>query len=464
MVYNNLVLRFIIALIFALALFLRIYRLPELMHFIGDQGWYYLSARDMLNANTFPLVGIASSHPWLHQGAFWTYILSVIFTLTNFHPLAPGYFTAILGAATVVLLYFVGLKMFSWRVGLIAATLYAVSPLIVIHDRMPYHTSLIAPLTLLFIYMLHTWVSGWKYGFPLSIMLLAVLYNFQISTVPFLLVIVLVLAVGILKKRKYISLIMNLKLLSLSFLAWLIPMLPMLIYDLQNGFPQTVKVVMWLGYKVLLLFGFPSIHGDTQFAETIPFWPFLIMEIQRLLFFSNAFFAITILASSIGVILFQLYKQYKAKKVSQPLLLLFVSFIIPFGSFVGLQTPSGAYLPMFFPTVMLLIGYAVHIVLLRKSTQMVGIGLLTVLISFNTYSIIWDSEVLGVKGEGVTFEERLEKSKEMVNKADEMRYNIVGKGPGSQFASFTMNYEYLTWWLGNGPSDKPEKLQFIVDR
>lgn len=457
-------LRFIIALILALALFLRVHRLPELMHFIGDQGWYYLSARDLLIANTFPLVGIASSHPWLHQGAFWTYILSGIFAVSNFHPLAPGYFTAVLGVATVFFLYIVGLKMFSWRVGLIAAALYATSPLIVTHDRMPYHTSPIALLTLLFLFMLYKWVVGWKYGFPLAIMLLAVLYNFQISTLPFLLVLILVVAAGIVKKRKYIHSINSIKLILLSILAWFFPMLPMLIYDLQNGFPQTVKVVMWLGYKVLLLFGYPSIHGDMQFAETTSFWPFLFTEIQRLLFFPNAFVALGILVISLGIILFQLYKQHKAKKISLPLLLLFVSFIIPFMSFIGLQTPSGAYLPMFFPTLMLLIGYTMNVLLIRKRMRIAGLSILTLIISFNMYSIIWNSEVLGTKGEGVTFAERLDKSKEMVNKADGIRYNIVGKGPGSQFASFTMNYEYLTWWLGNGPSDKPEKLQFIVDR
>ena len=39
---------------------------------------------------------------------------------------------------------------------------------------------------------------------------------------------------------------------------------------------------------------------------------------------------------------------------------------------------------------------------------------------------------------------------------------MIGSGPGSEFSSFTMNYEYLGWWLGNGPSHTPQELKFIV--
>jgi len=51
-----------------LGLFLTLDRISTLMPFIGDQGWFYLSARDLALGKSFPLVGIASSHPWLHQG------------------------------------------------------------------------------------------------------------------------------------------------------------------------------------------------------------------------------------------------------------------------------------------------------------------------------------------------------------------------------------------------------------
>src|SRR5437667_10490857 len=96
-----------------LGLFLRIYKLNELMPFIGDQGWFYISARDMLINHTIPLVGIASSHPWLHQGALWTYILASIFWIFNFNPIIPAYFTSILDVLTIIIIYKVVSNMFS---------------------------------------------------------------------------------------------------------------------------------------------------------------------------------------------------------------------------------------------------------------------------------------------------------------------------------------------------------------
>jgi len=72
--------------ILLLAIFFRFYKLNQLMIFIGDQGWFYLSAQDMLIHHQIPLVGITSSHVWLHQGPLWTYILAVLFFFFGFNP------------------------------------------------------------------------------------------------------------------------------------------------------------------------------------------------------------------------------------------------------------------------------------------------------------------------------------------------------------------------------------------
>ena len=42
-------------------------------------------------------------------------------------------------------------------------------------------------------------------------------------------------------------------------------------------------------------------------------------------------------------------------------------------------------------------------------------------------------------------------------------YNLIGNGQGSQFKSFTMNYEYLLWWKGHPPVKKNVKLKIIIE-
>ncbi|MDP2685434.1 MAG: glycosyltransferase, partial [bacterium] len=105
--------------ILALAFFLRIFNIENNMPFIGDQGWFYLSAREMLINGQIPLVGIASSHPWLHQGPLWTYMLAGVFWLVGFNPLNGAYLTNVLGILSDMMVYIDGSEMLSRRMGLI---------------------------------------------------------------------------------------------------------------------------------------------------------------------------------------------------------------------------------------------------------------------------------------------------------------------------------------------------------
>jgi hypothetical protein len=64
---------------------------------------------------------------------------------------------------------------------------------------------------------------------------------------------------------------------------------------------------------------------------------------------------------------------------------------------------------------------------------------------------------------GLTLEERLKAAKDIVASARGTKYNLIGKGEGSWFESFTANYQYLLWWLGNEPTKQNQKLKFILE-
>ncbi len=451
----------IIILILVFSAGLLFYRLPELMSFFSDQAWYYLSARDMLQTGNIPLVGIASSHPWLHQGAYWTYILGFIFAISHFDPIAPGYFTAGLGVLTVLLMYIIGKKMFSPSVGLVSAFLYATSPLIIIHARAPYHTSLIPLIVILYMYSLYKWIKGNTYYFPLSVFLIAALYNFQISTSPFFVILLVILGFGIWKKKQYLLNLLNKKMLGITALAWIIPMIPMLIYDFQNGFPQTIKFVLWIGYRIVLLFGFPSIHGDKVFEPLAPFIPFTLTKIQQLIFLPNMYIAVAILTLASFMLVFGVYSNLKKKKVDLASVVLSVCFFIPFLSYLLLKTTSEAYWPMFFPTIVLVISVAVISLVKTKLSKVLFSVVILLLGISNAWTLVQDNYLMN-KDFGYPFKERLAAAKIITAKANGREYNIQGIGAGSKFESFIMPYTYLTWWLGSGPSEKKQKLIFTV--
>ena len=90
-----------------------------------------------------------------------------------------------------------------------------------------------------------------------------------------------------------------------------------------------------------------------------------------------------------------------------------------------------------------------------------GLSVFLIFISgLNSFQYV--QNVNSVESSSHSYERKLTIAKEIIKEADGKMYNLLGRGEGSQFKSFTMNYEYLTWWLGRPVSHKPERLKFFV--
>jgi GT2 family glycosyltransferase len=444
---------FILLILVCFGLYLRLFNIDKGLSFIGDQGWYYLSARDLLLTGEIPLVGIASSHPWLHQGALWTYLLAPVLWLFHFHPVSGAYLSALIGILSIVGMYKLGSVMFSKHFGFIAAALFTVSPFVVFSDRVPYHTSPIPFFTIMALYSLYKWMQGNIYYFPFLIAMLAVLYNLEIAAFLFSILVIILWLYGYVTKQDWAKGIFKVKIIFLSVAGWLLVMLPMLLYDLTHGFPQTLKVLAWVGYRVLVFFGYSPVNPITpvSFGEMVRF---VSESYKQMIFSVNGFVAFFILITSVLFLLMQLVKSTQKK----PLVLLGVVNLFLLIGLMIVKTPSGAYLPMVVPSVILLITLIFEWLIARnkKMIQIFGIMVFLGVLLFNSYYII-------KKGSADTFFiQRLEAAKKIVKEAGEKEYNLIGKGPGSEFESFTKNYEYLAWWLGNGPSKKEQRLHFVI--
>ncbi len=448
--------------ILALSVFLNLYKLNEQMIFIGDQGWFYLSARDLLLTGKIPLVGITSSHTWLHQGPLWTYILAVIFWLFKFNPIAPAYFTALLSTVTILLVYKVGKILFSQNVGLIGAVLYVTSPLVIITARMPYHTSAIPFLSLLFILFLYKWLKGNKYFFSLTLLTLSLLYNFELATQVLWFVLLIILIYGIFKKKKWLSMLLDLKIIILSALSIVIPLYPILMYDYSHGFLQTLGFALWIGYKIFQFFS-ADITETNSIVNFVQMFKFYEITYGKLLFPISTLVQLFLFISSLGVYLLSLYGQIKHNKINLSYILLGLWVFIPLIAFTINKTPSGAYSPLLFPAIFLLTALFFDKFMQVPFLKLIIIGVIISITLANSYYLLPRNYLMAQpNGPGIEFSERLNAAKNIVREAAGDKYNIVGKGPGSEFSSFTMNYEYLAWWLGNGPEKNPSKLRFII--
>ncbi len=449
---------FALSSILATSVFLGLFKIRELMTFIGDQGWFYLSARDAIVNGQIPLVGIASSHPWLHQGSFWTYLLISFLWLFNFDPISGAYLTIFLGILSVIGIYILGSTLFGKRVGIIASLLYATSPLAVYYMRFPYHTSPIPLFTIALIFSLYKIIQNNLIYLPLSVFLLSILYNFEIATAVLWVVVVGVTGHKFLKREIKLKEIVNKKILALSVAGLIVPLLPMILYDIRNGFPQTLKFIIWILYKSALLFGYNRQH-EFSIDRMIKMFSFLLDNFRKLVFIENSTVSLIIFICAVVSIVYFIFK--KKKKVSSYSLIFFL-FFIPLLLIILNQVPSDAYLPVLFPTGIFLVALFLDGGMRIKRTFIPALIAITIIVVSNVNFMLGNNFMLDRSSSMLTFDNRLQASRKVLNIAGNKDYNLEGRGPGSEYKSFIMNYEYLTWWLGKAPSKKNEPVKIYL--
>jgi GT2 family glycosyltransferase len=441
-----------------LAALVRLYRVDTLIPFYPDIGWFYISARDMLVSGHIPLVGIASSHVWLHQGPIWTYVLGFLFYFYDFNPITPAYFTAILDLFTLALLYKMVKYIFDKQTALTTSILYAFSPIIILSSRTPYHTSPIPFFVVLFLYSLFKWMDGKAKYFPLLIFTLAVLYNLELQAILFVTIFSAVFLYGFYRKTEWVKNILNLKTVALSILAFTIPMLPILIYDLRNGFPQTVVFAGWIFYK-LFSFIVPT-QSLTYGAPTSEMLVYFYNFFQELLFLPNAMIATVFVFASL---LFLTYKTFVDKKERKAYLVILLLNVILLVSAYLTKSPADSYLMSMFVPIIIAVSLLYRFIATKINYVFILMVILIISV-MNIYHLISNNYYFGFsKGYGPTFEDRVNAARYIVESSKDMEFSILGRGEGSEFESFPMGYSFLTWYLGKGPSIDYDLLYIIEE-
>lgn len=437
--------------IIIIALILRVYDLPSKSAFIGDTAWFFVAAKNIFESGNIPLVGITSSHTWLNQGALWTYILAFTLPFIKFNPIGMAYLVAIFDVVTLLVIFIFCRNFFSTRIAFFSVFIYATSPLVILNSQIPYHTYPIPLLTVLLIFCVLKWVNGNIKYFPFIFLLLGLLYNFQISILPLGFTFAAIFLFGLVKKTSWLKRVINRKIIFYSLIAFLIPMTPMLIYDLSHGFSQTIKVFVWIGYRIAVTFGYPPLHPDVP-GETWKTVAIFLSEYIKLTYFlPHISLALLILASSV---IFAIYQIYKNKFKNKNLIALLLFFTLPVISYIVAKTNSAAYLPMLIPQAIILAGFMFGSIN-RKYTYILVVIVFIISLLNISYFKNYD------RGEGI--DKKIENAKEIVKKANGDPYNIIILGESSKHKSSVSNYEYLAWWLGHGPSNENEKIKIYVN-
>ena len=376
--------KIIIIVILVIASFYRLYLIRDYLTFLGDEGRDVLVVYKILHGN-ITLLGQTASVGGFFLGPIYYYFMAPFLWLFNYDPVGPAIMVALFGIATVWLVYKVGKEWFGKSVGLIAAGLYAISPLVVTYSRSSWNPNLMPFFSLLTLYFVYKGfvknnfklfvLSGFLFGIAMQLHYLSVflgviifvyvlLYRFAYSKNNFL--------TRIIKEYLYI------------FLGLLIGWSPFLAFEIRHGFRNIISIFNFI-------FHGQETSGNIRFFQTTGNVFFRIFG--RLITNDpkidiNLWYLATIVLGSAGIILL-LYKCLKEYKLhSQDFgkySLVLIWFVLGVGLF-GFYKKSiyDYYLGFMFPLPFLIVGILLKNFWTNKIGKVLCVLIIIVLVWLNS--------------------------------------------------------------------------------
>ena len=222
------------------AAYLRLYRVSEYMTFLGDEGRDMLVVKRMIVDHKFTLLGPTASVGGFFLGPMYYYFMVPFVWVSGLNPAGAAVMVGLFGIATVILLYKAGKDMVDVSVGLVAAALYSMSPLIIAYSRSSWNPNVVPFFALSLIYLL------WKVSIDVSkrsLFLIGVTLGIGIQLhylFFFLFPVVLVWFLLYGRSKKY------LKLYAFVIVGFLVGYAPFLAFELRHGFPNTISITRFI--------------------------------------------------------------------------------------------------------------------------------------------------------------------------------------------------------------------------
>lgn len=234
----------VLLIILAIAAFLRFYRLPEYMTFLGDEGRDALMIKRILVEHDLPLLGPPTSIGNIYLGPLYYYMMAVAMAVWWLNPVAAAAMVAFIGVVAVGLVYYLAREWFGQVSAALAATLYAISPVNIIYSRSSWNPNpapLFALLTFLGFYKAHQSKDFW--WFTLSGISLAFAVQMHYLALILLPILGILYLVEIIQNHKYLHHLWQGTLVAVA--AFLLLMSPLAIFDLKYNFLNSKAVIFF---------------------------------------------------------------------------------------------------------------------------------------------------------------------------------------------------------------------------
>src|SRR5258708_31835593 len=174
-------------LIFALSLFLRTYRLPNIYVFNFDEEYQATYALTLVKHLHRIWIGVSASFLDFYLGPYFTYLTAFFLKISKGDPLLTAYFAAAVGAITSVTIFLIGKKLFNFTTGIIASLLYTCLPLFVFYDQ-KYWNPMFDLLITLFMFVLLNLVKKSKWWWVAYSFLVGAIFETHLAPAPLIII------------------------------------------------------------------------------------------------------------------------------------------------------------------------------------------------------------------------------------------------------------------------------------
>lgn len=355
-------------LILLIAIFLRTYNIPQTLLFHFDQGYHGLAIREIWESKRIALLGHKTDVEGVFHGSFFYYFMLPFYLISGWNPAGVSIILAILDSFTVIFIYLLGRDLFNKDVGIIAAVFYAVSYALISYSRW---LSNVTPIpffsTLFFYFLLKAYQEKIRF-FPFACLFLGIIAQLN-GAIGFFLFLLLVVSLLFLGKKLWT----RKSLLLFSLIFFLLPALPLILFDFRHNFLVSRSIA-----SMLLERG-----GGFSYEQTVTHFNFLGSEFASLLTYKfPAIALILFLMVLIALGHCRLTRQLSWRQVK----ILLIFLLVPL---VGLLFYPGGIHQFFFigvlPLFVLLLSWGLNYWFNRKLLKPVMTAFIFVIIVVNLY-------------------------------------------------------------------------------
>ncbi len=238
-----------LGIILIIGAYLRLYKIGDYLTFLGDEGRDVLIVKRLIVDHDFVLLGPTASVGGFFLGPMYYYFMAPFLWLWKLDPVGPAVMVALFGIATIYLIYRVGKDFFHPFVGIVAAALYAVSPLVIAYSRSSWNPNLVPFFSLLLIYFLWKFAVDKKYTSIFFIGLICGLglqFHYLFSFLMIFTVLFLALDILLLTAKKKTLLEKLREYLSIGIVGiagFVITFSPFILFELRHQFPNTQALI-----------------------------------------------------------------------------------------------------------------------------------------------------------------------------------------------------------------------------